>query len=75
MWDESRSRQAAALGRVRFEPRDLGSTLGEFEDAVVRPAAGVAYTPRPGEAVTPGGRQQLVDRIVAELDPRGVLAA
>ncbi len=24
VWDESRSRQAAALGRVRFEPRDLG---------------------------------------------------
>jgi glycolate oxidase FAD binding subunit len=77
VWDESRGRQAAALGRVRFIPSDLGSTLGELDEAVVRPAAGVAYTPRPtsSDSISQGGWQQLVERIAAELDPSGVLAA
>jgi glycolate dehydrogenase FAD-binding subunit len=77
VWDESRGRQAAALGRVRFEPRDLEPTLGELDEAIVRPAAGIAYAkqPIPNERVEQGGWQQLVERIAAELDPRGVLAA
>jgi glycolate oxidase FAD binding subunit len=77
VWDESRGRQAAALGRVRFEPRDLEPTLGELDEAIVRPAAGIAYAKRPipNERVAQGGWQQLVERIAAELDPRGVLAA
>ena len=77
VWGESRGRQAAALGRVRFEPRDLEPTLGELDEAIVRPAAGIAYAkqPTPNERVEQGGWQQLVERIAAELDPRGVLAA
>src|SRR5262245_56048285 len=74
-WDESRERQAAALGRVRFSPGELADALAELDAAVVRPAAGVAYTA--GRTAETGRLpwQALVDRIAAELDPRGVLAA
>jgi glycolate dehydrogenase FAD-binding subunit len=77
VWHESRSRQAAARDRVRFEQRDLEQTLGELDEAIVRPAAGIAYVPQPieNESVAQGGWQQLVERLTAELDPRGVLAA
>ena len=77
VWDESRSRQASALGRVRFAPGNLPEVLGERDEAVVRPAAGVAHTlrPNPSDTVSQGGWQPLVDRIAAELDPRGVLTA
>jgi glycolate oxidase FAD binding subunit len=76
VWDESCARQGAASGRVRFEPGELAVALDGFDEAVVRPAAGIAYTP--GETVSRDldpARQQLVRRIAAELDPHGVLAA
>ena len=80
VWDESRSRQDAASGRVRFAPGELRRVLEVLNDAVIRPAAGVAYTAEPasynllrGESDGTGGR--LVERIARELDPRGVLAA
>jgi glycolate oxidase FAD binding subunit len=74
-WDESRQRQSAALGRVRFTPGELAGALAQLGDAVVRPTAGIAYTAeRTVETGTIPGRA-LVDRIAAELDPRGVLAA
>jgi FAD/FMN-containing dehydrogenase len=75
LWDESRARQAAAPGRLRFTPGDLAEALAELGDAVVRPAAGIAYTAEPMGETAPIPGQALVDRIAAELDPRGVLAA
>jgi glycolate oxidase FAD binding subunit len=75
VWAESRARQEEALGRIHFTPGELADVLDGLGQAVVRPAAGVAYTvERAGEAGPPAG-QALVDRIAAELDPRGVLAA
>jgi len=75
MWDESRERQSAALGRVRFPPGELADTLVELGSAVVRPAAGIAYSAERMSETRAAAGQELVDRITAELDPRGVLAA
>jgi glycolate oxidase FAD binding subunit len=75
VWDESRRRQGAAKGRVRFAPGGLAETLETLTEAVVRPASGVAYTrdALPSSNVLRG--ELLVERIRRELDPRGVLAA
>jgi glycolate oxidase FAD binding subunit len=76
-WNESRERQRAAAGRVRFAPGDLAQTLAGLSDAVLRPAAGVAYTSASDESLqadSDSGRQHLIDSIAAELDPHGVLA-
>jgi glycolate oxidase FAD binding subunit len=75
VWAESRDRQAAALGRIRFTPGELADVLDGLGQAVVRPAAGVAYTAEGAAEAAPPAGQALVDRIAAELDPRGVLAA
>ncbi len=77
-WEVSRRRQAEARGRVRFDPGALGETLADLREAVVRPAAGVAYTAdeAPSGELSPRGIQTLlVERIRRELDPNGVLAA
>ena len=74
-WDTSRARQAVARGRFRFAPGELADALAALGDAVVRPAAGIAYTAEHEAAMDPPQGQALVDRIAAELDPRGVLAA
>ena len=77
-WDVSRRRQAEARGRVRFDPGRLGDTLAELGEAVVRPAAGVAYTAaeRSGHGLRQSeGEKLLLERIRHELDPRGVLSA
>ena len=61
---------------VRFAPGELASTLAGLDEAVVRPAAGVAYSATSVAASdATAAWQPLVDRIAAELDPRGVLAA
>jgi glycolate oxidase FAD binding subunit len=81
VWDESRLRQAGARDSIRFEPGRLGETLSRLSDAVVRPAAGLAYTrdERPSGS-EPQSREtrdflpDLVRRIERELDPRGVFA-
>ena len=75
VWEESRRRQAAAPGRIRFAPGELAATLAGLDEAVVRPAAGIAYAAREQDEpdIAPG--RSLVDRIAAELDPHGVLAA
>ncbi len=75
VWDESRARQAAALGRIRFAPGELADVLAGLGEAVARPAAGVAYTAERADEAGARAGQALVDRITAELDPRGVLAA
>jgi glycolate dehydrogenase FAD-binding subunit len=74
-WTESRERQDAALGRLRFTPGGLADVLDGLGQAVVRPAAGVAYVDERMDNAEPPAGQALVDRIAAELDPRGVLTA
>ena len=79
VWDESRERQGAASGRVRFDPGDLGRVLEALDEAVIRPSAGVAYTRRRAQVTIcykrrPSGVEKLVERIRRELDPRGVLS-
>jgi glycolate oxidase FAD binding subunit len=83
VWSESRRRQANARGVLRFGPGLLAAVLTELSEAVVRPAAGVAFTSevvgssdhepdgRPGEAALAA----LLERIRHELDPNGVFAA
>jgi len=58
-------------------PADAGNLGGDagLGDAVVRPTAGIAYTAERTVETDPVPGQALVDRIAAELDPRGVLAA
>jgi glycolate oxidase FAD binding subunit len=74
VWDESRSRQAEARGRIRFDPGRLGEALAGLDEAVVRSAAGLAYTPAEPAPVENGAVQALVERIARELDPHGVLS-
>ncbi len=78
VWHESRDRQAAAHGRMRFAPGELEAVLAEIPEAVVRVTSGVAFTPSPSDTVSQGtgsAIEALVERIRQELDPRGVLAA
>ena len=81
VWEESRKRQAAAGSRECFAPGDLQRFLADVPEAVVRAAAGVAYTRDPLPSATPSQgdspdtRQLLLERIQQELDPRGVFAA
>jgi FAD/FMN-containing dehydrogenase len=80
IWDESRARQGAASGRVRFAPGDLASVLETLEHAVIRPSAGVAFVASEHPSIDqlqalPASQLALVEAIRAELDPRGVLAA
>lgn len=75
VWGESRERQAAARGRVRFAPGELGDALAGVAEAVVRPAAGVAYVPHEVAHEPDPAIARLVEAIRSELDPRGVLAS
>jgi glycolate oxidase FAD binding subunit len=76
VWDESRERQAAAGGRIRFAPGELAQTLARLSEAVVRPASGVAYTADPApQGDSNASLRQVLDRIAAQFDPKGVLAA
>ena len=75
VWSESRERQGSARGRLQFAPGELAAMLAGIPEAIVRPAAGVAYTP---EASNHGASNAAVDRLVErisrELDPGGVLS-
>jgi glycolate oxidase FAD binding subunit len=75
IWEEARHRQGQSLGRVRFAPGELAGTLASLDEAVVRPAAGVAYVPEEVDSTLPHAVARLQERIRAEFDPRGVLAA
>jgi glycolate oxidase FAD binding subunit len=75
VWAESRDRQEAALGRIHFTPGELADVVAQLGPAVIRPAAGIAYTVERADEARPPAARALVDRIAAELDPRGVLAA
>jgi len=74
VWADSREWQGRALGRVRFAPADLPNVLSTLDEAVVRPAAGIAYVPHRVGGV-PGAAARRVQRALKErLDPGGVLA-
>ena len=76
VWIESRDRQAAAKGRVRFAPGELAQILERLDEAVVRPSAGVGFVPTaiaPLHELTDDPAARLVERIAAQLDPQGVL--
>lgn len=75
VWEESRIRQSAARGRVRFAPADLAEVLAGLPEAVVRPAAGIAYVPNETVEEQDPGVARLLEAIRAQLDPRGVLAS
>ena len=73
VWDEARARQGASLGRARFAPGDLANVLSTLDEAVVRPAAGIAYVPHRVGGV-PSAEARRVERALRrELDPTGVL--
>lgn len=78
-WDKARQRQGAARGRIRFDPGMLEETLADLGEAVVRPAAGIAYTTEPSDAVSQGPQaeaaRKLVEAIRRQFDPNGALAA
>ena len=74
VWRESRERQGAAQGRVRFAPGALAGTLATLETAIVRPAAGVAYVPEPVPADTSEAVERLTESIRRAFDPQGVLS-
>jgi glycolate oxidase FAD binding subunit len=75
VWEESRASQAAARGRIRFDPGRLAETLALLEEAVVRPVAGVAYVPAEVRGDTPEPVQRLQEAVRRAFDPKGVLAA
>ena len=75
IWNESRARQGAARSRIRFSPGDLAPTLADLDEALVRPAAGVAYVRQHVPAEADPGVERLLERLRAELDPRGVFAS
>jgi FAD/FMN-containing dehydrogenase len=75
IWEEARRRQASAGGRVHFAPRDLGLALLSCDEAVIRPAAGVAYGLARIQDDTPPDVRRLFDAIREQLDPSRVLAA
>jgi glycolate oxidase FAD binding subunit len=74
LWDEARARQGAALGRVRFVPGDLGNVLSTLDEAVVRPAAGIAYVPHRVGGVPSSTARRLHRALERRFDPAGVLA-
>jgi glycolate oxidase FAD binding subunit len=80
VWDESRARQAAGKGRLRFAPGEIDQVLARLTEAVIRPSVGVAFTARGNTSnsllqAPSAGAAGLAERIRNELDPRGVLAA
>jgi glycolate oxidase FAD binding subunit len=74
VWEESRSLQGAAQGRARFVPGELRAFLQGVDEAVVRPASGVAYVSEPTTEETPDSLRVLQERLKERFDPEGVLA-
>jgi glycolate oxidase FAD binding subunit len=74
VWDESRERQGAALGRLGFVPRELANVLSTLDRAVVRPAAGIAYVPHRVGGVPDAAARRIHRALRERLDPAGVLA-
>ena len=74
VWLESREHQGAARGRMRFDPGRLGETLAGLNEAVVRPAAGVAYVPHDVPSDLPEPVHTLNERVRAQFDPTSILS-
>jgi glycolate dehydrogenase FAD-binding subunit len=74
VWDEARRRQGDSLGRLRFVPADLGNLLSTLDEAVVRPAAGIAYVPHRVGGVPSATARRLEAALRTQFDPAGVLA-
>ena len=73
VWDEARERQSRAQGRLAFAPGKLAAVLADVDEAVVRPAAGIANVPQ-RVADEPSGAAGRVHLALKErLDPAGVL--
>jgi glycolate oxidase FAD binding subunit len=75
LWEESRTRQSEARGRLCFAPGDLAATLARLNEAIVRPASGVAYVPDEIPEESAEAVRGLIEAIRMQLDPHGVLAA
>jgi glycolate oxidase FAD binding subunit len=79
IWSESRDRQGASLGRVHFDPGRLAEALTDVSEAVVRPAAGVAYVSQktPSYKLSQAGsddtKARLLARLARSFDPNGIL--
>jgi FAD/FMN-containing dehydrogenase len=79
VWEEARRRQGEARGKLRFAPSELARTLEDLSEAVVRPAAGVAYVQEEiPSGSEPQGREdplhRLHERTRRAFDPAGTLA-
>ena len=74
VWDEARERQGRALGRRPFPPGDLANLLSTLDEAVVRPAAGIAYVPHRVGGVPDAAARRLHRALKQRFDPAGVLA-
>jgi hypothetical protein len=74
VWDEARARQGDSLGRLRLVPAHLGNLLSTLDEAVVRPAAGIAYVPHRVGGVPSATARRLEAALRAQFDPAGVLA-
>jgi glycolate oxidase FAD binding subunit len=74
VWAESRERQGGAHGRLRFAPGELTRVLPRLSEAVIRPAAGIAYVPEPVPEEANPGAERLAEAIRAAFDSQGVLA-
>ena len=74
VWDEARERQGQALGRMPFVPGELANVLSTLDEAVVRPAAGIAYVPHRVGGVPSKATRSVHRALKARLDPAGVLA-
>jgi glycolate oxidase FAD binding subunit len=74
VWTRVRERQAAAGGRLAFAPGELAATLERLEEAVVRPAVGVAYVPAPVAPEVTEPLRLLQEHVRAAFDPNGILS-
>ena len=74
VWDEARERQGRSLGRVRLSPAELENALSTLDEAVVRPAAGIAYVPHRVGGVPSAAARRVQRALKERLDPAGVLA-
>jgi glycolate dehydrogenase FAD-binding subunit len=75
VWQEARVRQGRARGRLAFAPGELGDVLAAQAEAIVRPAAGVAYVTHEVADDVPEPLRRLHERVRAAFDPNGILAA
>jgi FAD/FMN-containing dehydrogenase len=74
VWVEARSRQGVARGQVRFETGRLGQVLESLDEAVIRPAAGIAYVPDAVPEEPNPGVERLTEAIRSAFDPQRVLS-